>query len=428
MTKFFNPGDCLPRPLDASDDAEGEPAILLVDDHPFVLASEAQRLQSMGFSRVGTATGAESALALIRTDPHAVDVLISDLNMPGMDGMEFLRILSDEGFSGGVILLSGEGQRVLQAVQKLLERGPLRFLGALEKGKRREGLRAMIDTWKSTAPARPVAPERAPFTDADLWAAHGKGQWTLYYQPKVSLRDGSLAGFEALVRWAHPEQGLVMPNRFIDQAETSGLIDAMTDWILREALTQIARWRSTGLRTRVAANVSMTSLADPGFAGRVAGIVREMSMVPQDLVLEVTESRLIAPSAAPLENLVRLRFQRFGLSIDDFGTGHSSLAQLRDIPFTELKVDRGFVDGARFNPITRPLLEGSLEIAKGLGIQSVGEGVETEDDWRLLQELGCDLAQGYFIAQPMPPEAVGAWLETWAHRREALLPVADSDS
>lgn len=424
MTLFFNPVDHLPRPFDATVDADREPGILLVDDHPFVLASEAQRLESMGYRRIGTATSAESALALIRTDPGAVDVLISDLNMPGMDGMEFLRILSDEGFGGGVILLSGEGARVLQTVRKLLGQGPLRLLGTLEKGESREGLRGLIDDWKSSNALRPAAPKRAPFTDGDLEAAHGKGQWVLHYQPKVDLKDGSLSGFEALVRWAHPELGLVMPDRFIAQAEASGLIDAMTEWVLREALAQVARWQLEGLQTRVAANVSMTSLDAPDFANRVADIVRELSMQPQDLILEITESRLISPSAAPLENLVRLRVQRFGLSIDDFGTGHSSLAQLRDIPFTELKVDRGFVRGARANPITRPLLEGSIEIARRLGMASVAEGVETEDDWRLLQEVGCDLAQGYFIARPMPPEQVSAWLAAWTARREALLPVS----
>jgi EAL domain-containing protein (putative c-di-GMP-specific phosphodiesterase class I) len=212
-----------------------------------------------------------------------------------------------------------------------------------------------------------------------------------------------------------------MPDRFIDLAEASGLIDPMTEWALREALAQIARWRSAGLDTRVAVNVSMASLDAPDFANRVSAIVKETGMQPRDLILEVTESRLGESSTTPLENLVRLRVQRFGLSIDDFGTGHSSLAQLRDIPFTELKVDRGFVRGARTNAVIRPILEGSIEMARRLGMQSVAEGVETQDDWRLLQEVGCHLAQGYFIARPMPPEQVVEWLAAWAARRPALV-------
>ena len=421
MTDACDPGNSLPRRLDAGEVDAGQPGILLVDDHPLMLATQARLLAGMGYRRVGTALSAEAALALMRPDPDAVDVLICDLNMPGMDGIELLRILDEQGFGGGVILLSGEGARVLQTVQRLLGRGRLVLLGALEKPASREGLRGLLDDWKSRAAARPAARVRPRFTEDELRTAHRLGQWVLHYQPKVDLGNGSLASLEALIRWQHPEQGLVMPDRFIDLAEASGLIDPMTEWALREALAQIARWRSAGLDTRVAVNVSMASLDAPDFANRVSAIVKEMGMQPRDLILEVTESRLGESSTTPLENLVRLRVQRFGLSIDDFGTGHSSLAQLRDIPFTELKVDRGFVRGARTNAVIRPILEGSIEMARRLGMQSVAEGVETEDDWRLLQEVGCHLAQGYFIARPMPPEQVVEWLAAWAARRQALV-------
>jgi len=129
----------------------------------------------------------------------------------------------------------------------------------------------------------------------------------------------------------------------------------------------------------------------------------------------------MSPSPVPLENLVRLRLQRFDLSIDDFGTGHSSLAQLRDVPFTELKVDRGFVKGARHDQIIRPMLEGSIGIAKRLGMVVVSEGVETEDDWHLLREIGCDLAQGWFIGRPMSEEQIPRWLTHWRSRRDRLV-------
>jgi EAL domain-containing protein (putative c-di-GMP-specific phosphodiesterase class I) len=142
---------------------------------------------------------------------------------------------------------------------------------------------------------------------------------------------------------------------------------------------------------------------------------------PADITLEITESRLISADTAPLEALVRLRLQRFGLSIDDFGTGHSSLAQLRDVPFTELKVDRGFVSGARHNQIIRPILEGSIGIAKRMGMRCVAEGVETEDDWHLLREIGCDLAQGYFVGRPMSTQQFPEWLGLWHERRDRLM-------
>ena len=175
------------------------------------------------------------------------------------------------------------------------------------------------------------------------------------------------------------------------------------------------------MKLKVAVNLSMENLRAPDFARRVTAIARDTWAMPQDVILEITESRLMSPMPIPLESLVRLRLQRFGLSIDDFGTGHSSLAQLRDVPFTELKVDRGFVQGARHNQIIRPILEGSIGIARRLGIQSVAEGVETEDDWQLLREIDCDQAQGYFIGRPMAADRVDEWLELWEARRERLV-------
>jgi EAL domain-containing protein (putative c-di-GMP-specific phosphodiesterase class I) len=171
----------------------------------------------------------------------------------------------------------------------------------------------------------------------------------------------------------------------------------------------------------MAVNLSMQNLRTPDFAARVGTLARDLGVLPQDVTLEITESRLMSPSPAPLESLVRLRMKRFGLSIDDFGTGHSSLVQLRDVPFTELKVDRGFVTGARHNQIIRPILEGSIGIAKRMGMRVVAEGVETEDDWHLLREIDCDLAQGWFIGRPMAEDQMPLWLEKWKLRRPHLV-------
>ena len=238
----------------------------------------------------------------------------------------------------------------------------------------------------------------------------------LHYQPKVDLRDGTLAGVDALVRWNHPEHGLLHPESFIALAEDCGAIDALTEWVLQEAMRQFGAWRARGLQIQMAVNVSLDDLGKPDFARRVASLLQQACAAPRDVIIEITESGLIAPASTALENLVRLRMQRFGLSIDDFGTGHSSLAQLRDVPFTELKVDHSFVRCARNNGSIRPILEGSIGIAKRLGMRSVAEGVETEDDWHLLREIGCDLAQGYFIGMPMAAGELPRWLETWIAR------------
>ncbi len=396
-----------------------QPSILLVDDDLFMLGMQARMLKSMGYRMVGTAGSAEVALALLRGDADAVDVIVCDLNMPGMDGIEFLQRLVANSFGGSVILLSGEGPRIMHTVQKLVG-GGLPVLGALEKPAGRLALRALLDRWKPVD-FTPRAAALPTFSGAQVHEAQRLGQWVLHYQPKVDLRSGALTGMEALVRWNHPQHGLVYPDSFIAVAEDCGAIDALTDWVLRESLAQLGRWRSTGLQVEMAVNVSMDNLRTTDFASRVIAAARNAGASPQDLMLEITESRLMSPSPAPLEGLVRLRMQRFGLSIDDFGTGHSSLAQLRDVPFTELKIDRGFVQGARHNQIIRPMLEASIGIAKRMGMRSVAEGVETEDDWHLLREIGCDLAQGWFIARPMPPGQLAPWRTRWDARRTHLV-------
>jgi EAL domain-containing protein (putative c-di-GMP-specific phosphodiesterase class I)/CheY-like chemotaxis protein len=397
-----------------------QPSLLLVDDDPFMLGMQSRMLRSMGYTMIGTAASADAALSLLGAGRAAVDVVICDLNMPGIDGLEFLRQLGDSNFRGNVILLSGEGARIIHAVQKLLADRPLLILGALEKPAGRAALRMVLDRWQALTP--PVAAAPLPtYTAADLQAAQRAEQWVLHYQPKVDLRTGELTGTEALVRWKHPLHGLVYPDRFIALAEDCGAIGALTDWVLQAALIQLARWHEAGLQIHMAVNVSMENLRAPDFARRVGAMVHHSRLSPQDVTLEVTESRVMALSSAPLETLVRLRMQRFGLSIDDFGTGHSSLAQLRDVPFTELKIDRGFVHGARQNQLIRPMLEGSIGMAQRLGLQTVAEGVETEDDWSLLREIGCDVAQGYFIGRPMPGDGLRAWLADWLQKRPRLI-------
>jgi EAL domain-containing protein (putative c-di-GMP-specific phosphodiesterase class I)/ActR/RegA family two-component response regulator len=399
-----------------------QPRILLVDDDPFMLGLQSFMLRGLGFDDVATAGNARAALSSLQSGERTADVIICDLNMPGMDGVEFLQALNAGIFTGSVILLSGEGARIMHTVQKLLSGGRLSVLGALEKPAQPEALHALLRCWVPPRQEEEHVTLPMPVIDvADMPEAVLANQWVLHYQPKVMLSSGAVTGVEALVRWNHPRHGLVFPDSFIDLAEEGGMIDALTDWVLVAAIKQLACWNAQRLSLSMAVNVSMDNLRARSFARRVGALVREAGVSAQNVTLEITESRAMSPSPMPLESLVRLRLQRFRLSIDDFGTGHSSLAQLRDVPFTELKVDRGFVHGAHGNQIIRPMLEGSIGIAKRLGMLSVAEGVEDEQDWHFLRRSGCDLAQGYFIGRPMEAAQMQAWMADWAARRERLL-------
>jgi EAL domain-containing protein (putative c-di-GMP-specific phosphodiesterase class I) len=395
------------------------PSILLVDDDEHLLELQMRMLRSMGYLQLSAASSGKEALLQLEHDPHSAELILCDLSMPDIDGIEFLQTLNAGSFRGSVILLSGETQRVMHSVQKLLGGQHLTILGALRKPAGREALFELLQCWRPQAntTARAI---RSPITAAELSDANRLQQWVLHYQPQVNLTTGALIGMEALVRWDHPTHGLIYPDHFITLAEDCGAIDEMTLWVIKEALIQRASWQMQGLNAQVAINLSIESLNIPDLWKRLAALVRKSKAGPEDVTLEVTESRLSSSSTVPLENLVRLRLERFTLSIDDFGTGHSSLAQLRDVPFNELKIDRGFVCGARNNQIIRPMLEGSLGIAKRMGMRSVAEGVESVSDWNLLRELGCDLAQGYFIGKPMAPEHIWKWLNEWYVRLESL--------
>ncbi len=410
----------LETPAEASIEPRRRPQILLVDDDAQMLEVHLNMLRSMGYPFNTAAASGHEALLQLEHDPHSAELIVCDLGMPGMDGIEFLQTLNASSFRGSVILLSGESARVMHSVQRLLGGGQLTILGALTKPADCDAFRALLECWRPRLEA-PSNAQPCALSIAELRAAVLGQQWVLHYQPQVSLKTGALVGMEALLRLDHPEHGLVYPDRFIALAEDCGVADAITLWVVRDALKQRARWRAEGLNVQLSLNISMENLRAPNFWREMSALARDAGVAPQDLTLEVMETRIGSSSGIALENLIRLRLERFSLSIDDFGTGQSSLGQLRDVPFNELKIDRGFVSGARNNQIIRPMLEGSLGIAKRMGMTAVAEGVESEDDWRLLQELDCDLAQGYFIGRPMSVTRVLEWLYEWQQRVPRLL-------
>jgi EAL domain-containing protein (putative c-di-GMP-specific phosphodiesterase class I) len=409
-----------PRPDEPAGGGSLQPRILVLDDDPFALDLISEMLRSVGYTSVATSARAQATLVSLHRDPQAAEVILCDINMPGMDGIEFLQRLNASAWEGTVILLSGEGARVMQSVLELLAGGRLTILGLLEKPVARQALQALLGRWQPYRAPAPAA-ERLHIDAAELHAANRHRQWVLHYQPIVKLRTGELERWEALIRWNHPRHGLLYPDRFIGLAEDCGAVDAMTEWVLQGAMQQLVHWRAQGLEGRVAVNVSMENLRSPHFVRRIVALARETGASPRDVTLEVGETHLITHSTAPLESLVRLRMQRFGLAIDDFGSGPSSLSRLCNVPFTELKIDRRFVAGARGNTIILPILEGSVGIARRLGMGTVAVGVESMDDWELLREIGCDCAQGWFVGRPMPAERIEAWISDWESRRPGLV-------
>ena len=242
----------------------------------------------------------------------------------------------------------------------------------------------------------------------------------MVYQPKVRLRDGALTRVEALVRWDDPEFGSVAPSRFVPLAEKHGLIEELTQWGLRTTLRQWLKWCEQGIDTCVAFNISALSLEQLDFPDLVERMCRALDVPTDRLVLELTESAT-QPLIKLMDTLTRFRIKGIGLAIDDFGVGYSTLMQLRQLPFTELKIDRFFVDDAPTSKDSALIVKSIIDLAHGLGLTVTAEGVETEEQLKLLRDLGCDVAQGYFVARPLEPDQLIPWLDEFDERWHQMI-------
>ena len=276
-----------------------QPSILLVDDDVYMLELQTRMLHSMGYLQTTSVSSAKDALLQIEYDAQSADVIVCDLHIPDMDGIEFLQTLNASSFRGSVIFLSGEHLRIMHSVQKLLGGSQMTILGALTKPAGRNELRVLLDCWRP----QPEPTARGPalsVAEDDLRIAHRDQQWVIHYQPQVDMKTGNLVGMEALVRWNHPEHGLVYPDQFITKADDCGVIDDLTDWVVHAALLQHARWATQGLTVQTGVNMSAESLGAPNFWRRFTTLVRNAGATPQDVTIEVTESRIMSSSLVAL--------------------------------------------------------------------------------------------------------------------------------
>ena len=243
----------------------------------------------------------------------------------------------------------------------------------------------------------------------DLRRAMARGQFELYYQPKIDAPSGEITGAEALIRWHHPKRGMVGPEVFIPMAERSGLIGALGLWVIDEACRQAAQWRDQGLRMRVAINLSPYQLRDPELAGYIAAALKKHKVNPKLLTCEITESVAMQDSVTTMKFFSALAAVGVHISIDDFGTGYSSLSYLRKLPAEELKIDRSFVLDLETSSDARAVVDAVVKLGQALHLKVVAEGVETEAQNQILRSLGCNELQGYLFAKPMSAKALALW-------------------
>jgi EAL domain-containing protein (putative c-di-GMP-specific phosphodiesterase class I) len=246
---------------------------------------------------------------------------------------------------------------------------------------------------------------------AELKQAIDTEELDTYFQPKVEISSGKVVGVEALVRWNHPVKGLIKPDSFISMAEENGLIGDLTDVVFKKAIAYAVRLKAIDQDLNIAINLSVDALTNLEWPDHISNLIEQSGLEPSSISFEITESRLMENKSVALDILSRLSLKRFNLSIDDFGTGYSSMEQLQRIPFSEFKIDRAFVNGAAREPSARAILESSVLLAKKLDMKVVAEGVEDQQDWDLVAEVGCDQAQGYYVSRPLPFIQLIKWLE-----------------
>jgi PAS domain S-box-containing protein len=383
--------------------------VLVVDDDPVARSQIALLLSTIGVREVLTVNGAEVALKKMSEAGGGFDLLITDINMPGMDGIQFLRHLAEIDYRGCLILSSGVEDRLLQSTVEWVGAKGLSLRGALKKPVTRDALLDLLTKRCEllvTSQANRVSSVISP---NDILKGIRHDEFVVHFQPKVDAATLRVVGVEALARW-QSDGPLVPPDAFIVAAERHDLIGPLSEMLLTKALVGGARLADEGFPLTVAVNVSANWLSDVRLPEFVLASIHATGFKAEHLVLEITETGVMADMATALDVMTRLRLKGFKLSIDDFGTGYSSLEQLQRIPFSELKLDRSFVRGAAEKPAARAILSSTLEMAKKLKLATVAEGVETQQDLDLVRGLGCDLVQGWFVAKAMPLDELIKWL------------------
>ena len=386
---------------------------LVAEDHEFQRKTLVLALKSLGAKHVLEAADGRAALDYFSDLSEPIDIIICDLEMPNMDGMEFIRHVGNAGAPVSIILTSGMERNVISSVETMTRAYGINLLGAIEKPATPQKLRDLIKRHGQNAPRAATGP-KIDIPEQEIVAALKQRQFEPYFQPKVELQTGNVVGAESLARWRHPQRGILAPGEFIKLIGQKGLMDELTWAMLEKSAIACVAWHRQGWPLTVSVNLSLTSLEDPACADRITQTVEKRGLAPRHMTLEITESAAMTNVAPCLEGLARLRMKGFGLSIDDYGTGYSSMQQLGRIPFTELKIDQSFVTDCAAHPQHRVILESSIDMARKLGLKTVAEGVETRGDWNLLKELGCGIAQGYFIARPMSAADFLEWVPEWA--------------
>jgi len=387
---------------------------LVIDDENYMRQVMSLLLTEFGIKDISLAKDGKEALSLIDECETSYDLLLCDLNMPNIDGIELLRLFSERNFQGDIIIVSGSNKKTLQAAEKLAASYQLNILGYIEKPIKYSNLKQLLNQTRKTVPFK----EKYQITSDQITRCIENKNLTLFYQPQISLDTGYVDSFETLIRWKTPNGNIIGPNHFIPLAEKTNQIGKISTYVLKRGVNQLANWHQQGLELSLSLNLSTFDLKNTNFPSELLALVNKVNLSPDKLTLEVTESRIAEDEKIVIEVLSRLHMHGFKLAIDDFGTGYSSLDQLTKIPFSELKLDYSFVHNMLSDKTSEAIVDSSIGLAKRLDLTIVAEGVEDENSYQSIINKGCDKVQGYYVAKAMSGVEVLSWVKDFNAKRQ----------
>ncbi|MBO2639060.1 EAL domain-containing response regulator [Shewanella algae] len=380
--------------------------VLILEDHPFqrtVLEHNLKSLACVDVVSFGSATAAFSWL----TQNREVDIVICDLMMAGTDGLSFLRQARTRFKIRAVALYSDVDRELRRAVSQMVKLLGFQYLGDLAKSPTIENLSSMICRYRELNEPRQQTLEPERQTDwvslnfKDFKDAVMDQQFVGFYQPKFHVSDLQIEGAEVLARWNHPVFGLLSPALFIEPLIRYGLLDEMFLQLFRQGIRLQKQLLEQDYRLSLAYNLDISQLNSTELVYQISKLIRDYKLPPKLVTIEITESGLISAPALNMENLIRLRMLGCELAIDDFGAAYSSLARLCELPFSQMKLDACFVAGLDTEPRCKAAISSVIALSDSLDMQLVIEGIETEAQLRLLQNLGCNLGQGFYFSKPL---------------------------
>ncbi|MEM7068683.1 MAG: EAL domain-containing response regulator [Pseudomonadota bacterium] len=380
-------------------------SVLLVDDDPTQIAILSAYFGAAGVSNIHSAGDPAAALEILSMNRGAIDLIVSDLQMPRMDGLEFLRHLRSLNFSGKLAIFSGVGNDLLIHAGRLAKMHNLNLIGQLNKPISKDALDSVFLNFERKEVLETSPSEKVIVTQEEFSHALYNGEIRPFYQPKVDVLTGRIIGAESLARWDKPGAGLVAPTHFVEFAEKNGRIDDLTFQLYKQVLTDVQTFIRHDENHKLAINLSPAMLHNVSLPDRLQGLMKEAGISAKNISFEVTENSILNLDTTTLEVLSRLRIHGFAVAIDDFGTGSSNIQTLRDFPYSELKVDRSFVTRAYENEFSAQTISAAVSFAKQMNMHTVAEGVEDEAEWEFVKRAGIDQVQGFMVSKALSPLA-----------------------